>query len=217
MSESLTSARLVRLLADWAPLDSAAGSRHGAVQWAARLNPFEVVRLRAGLDAVDGLAAAQPARELAQDLAWGQAALGDLRASLAREMQRAGEGLVASGAPSVDACRRATQDLQRLMESAEEAFRAELRRRLWLGSPRLRRLAALDAVLAASVRERRQRLLATRLLARLDARIQSLGDGVSPSTLRQDCLRLWEAELDLRLQPALGLLEALHNECQPLS
>jgi len=96
---------------------------------------------------------------------------------------------------------------QRRMDMSIEALRGHVRKTLSLTSARLAQLAALDAVLEPMLAGREQRLLAT-----------------VPSFLRQSHPGGWQplfehelqqtllAELDLRLQPVAGMVEALSQE-----
>ena len=103
---------------------------------------------------------------------------------------------------------------QRRMDMSIEALRAHVRKILSMTSARLAQLAALDAVLEPMLGGREQRLLATVpsfLKARLAELRQSHPGGWQPlfeHELQQTLL----AELDLRLQPVVGMVEALSQE-----
>ena len=120
--------------------------------------------------------------------------------------------------------------LQQAMEAAIGPLRARLRRALaQRPPPQLGRLAALDAVLATALAAREQALLGqmpallerhhTRLrqaqLGRPENGLAALQPPHTPHSnhglhrFRRDMQRLLMAELDLRLQPAQGLLETL--------
>ena len=94
---------------------------------------------------------------------------------------------------------------------AIDALRGHLRQTLAQATPRLAQLAALDAVLDQMLGGREQKLLAgvpAWLKARFEQLRQSHPDDWPPlfeHELQQTLL----AELDLRLQPLLGLVEAL--------
>ena len=123
--------------------------------------------------------------------------------------------------------------LQTEMEAGVRALRGSIRRALAPASARLRRLAILDEALDRILAARERQLLATTLPALLEKRFeqllaahrQTLIDGeqaddpglwVQPggwlATFRDELQSLLIAELDLRLQPALGLVEAWHDE-----
>jgi hypothetical protein len=113
-------------------------------------------------------------------------------------------------------------ELQRQMEQMIQPLREHVQQALARGSPRLRQLAALDAVMAQALAAREQAVLptVTTLLERrfVQLRAQANGDGTSEgaATWLDDYAGEWRqvllAELDLRLQPVLGLIEALGNE-----
>lgn len=121
---------------------------------------------------------------------------------------------------------------QREMETKLRPLRASVREALGKMSPALAKLAALDAAFDEILFEREGRLLAT-VPALLEKRFgqlfqvhrQAVGDsphGDDPATwmqaggwLAEFCRELQGvllAELDLRLQPTLGLMEAFSNE-----
>ena len=123
-------------------------------------------------------------------------------------------------------------ELQRQMELMIPPLRDHLRQALSRGPVRLRQLAALDAAMEQVLAAREQKLLplvADRLEGRFAqlraAHLQALQDsGASddPAAWRRpggwlerfaaEWRQVLAAELDLRLQPATGLVEALGNE-----
>ncbi len=123
--------------------------------------------------------------------------------------------------------------LQSEMESGIRALRGGIRRALAAASPELGRLAALDEACERVLAVRERQLLATTLPALLERRFQHLlaahrqalsdsGQGDDPglwmqpggwlAAFRDELRALLVAELDLRLQPALGLVEAWRND-----
>ena len=103
---------------------------------------------------------------------------------------------------------------QRSMAARIASLRERLRPRLAEASGPLARLSQLDALLERSVAaQERERLagLAALLTARAEAH-----QAADPRRWRHrfwaDLRRLLRAELDLRLQPVLGLIEALHDD-----
>ena len=125
--------------------------------------------------------------------------------------------------------RRYHQAHQRDMESSVRNVRAKVRDGVAAQSPKLRQLVALDAAFDSILAEREARLLSTipslmekRFNQLRKAHLQTLPTDASPDLrtapgpwLARFCAELQTvllAELDLRLQPAVGLLEALHNE-----
>lgn len=129
--------------------------------------------------------------------------------------------------------RRYHQAHQRDMESNVRSLRARVRNGVAEASPQLRQLAALDAAFDSILCEREAKLLSSipsmlekRFHYLRRAHLQALQDKqpmndnpdlwMKPGAwLARFCSELSAvllAELDLRLQPAMGLLEAFNNE-----
>lgn len=110
-------------------------------------------------------------------------------------------------------------DQQRRMALSVDALRSHVRQRMASSTPALAQLAALDAAMAPLFNEREQRLLATTLPALLKAHFTSLrraaGLSDTPEDLRwlqtfaAEFEQILLAELELRLLPVTGLIEAL--------
>jgi hypothetical protein len=132
-------------------------------------------------------------------------------------------------------CRRDYLAHQRAMDSAIAPLRAQVRAALSGLTAEGARLAALDAVMDEALRPRERQLLATLpvWLEKHFARLQQADAGVNPDPdadalpgaedgepdgpslhhrYHRDMQRVLLAELDLRLQPVEGLLEALRHE-----
>jgi Protein of unknown function (DUF3348) len=125
--------------------------------------------------------------------------------------------------------RRRYLELQRSMEAGIGTLRAQARRAAAAASGTLGSLAALDAALAEVVSPREQAVLATLpgLLQGHFERLQQSHDEADAATavttpaeppwldhFRKDMQRVLHAELELRLQPVLGLIEALRSQQQ---
>lgn len=130
--------------------------------------------------------------------------------------------------------RQRYQALQKQIEARLDELRALLRQRLARGALALRQLAALDAVLAGMLGEHEQRLWASlpgHLERRFrhwrqvhEQRLAAAGQEDEPQRWRQpgawldafeqDMRTLLLTELQLRLSPITGLLEAAHNANQ---
>lgn len=111
---------------------------------------------------------------------------------------------------------------QRSMQTAVATLRAQVRMAASTCSPALRHLAALDGELERALGTRERGLLAA-LPTFLGKRFETLmnqategGDDLAPgvwlAAFCRDMQAVLFAELDLRLQPALGLLEAFDKE-----
>lgn len=132
-----------------------------------------------------------------------------------------------------DPFRRCVQGQQRQMEQVLRSLRSQLRHMLGTGTAAQRQLAALDALLENVLSPRETRLLgqitnehekrfARQLRRHLQQQVAaSEADEPAPRTtpwlapLREDLRQALLAELDLRLQPLLGLAEALTTPTVP--
>ncbi|MDO9144660.1 DUF3348 family protein [Rhodoferax sp.] len=156
------------------------------------------------------------------------------RLALDKAFERVQAGLVSSigrlpkelSAPEVDTLndpafayepyRRHYQAQQREIELKLSPLRVHVREVLGQSSPRLRKLAALDAALDGILCEREGRLL-QKLPSLLEKRFKHLRQGREQATewladFCQELQTLLRAELDLRMQPVLGLIEACQLE-----
>jgi hypothetical protein len=100
---------------------------------------------------------------------------------------------------------------QRDLELKVPPLRSRVREALAQGTPALQQLAALDAALDGILGERETRLLAS-LPMLLKKRFAHLLKSHALAPFGHELQTVLLAELDLRLQPALGLIEALHQE-----
>ncbi len=123
-------------------------------------------------------------------------------------------------------------DLQRQMALRIEALRGDVRQALAKASPALAQLAAFDAVLEQMLESREQGLMATvpvvleRQFENRRTAHQRAGDATQPAddpgswrqpggwlhSFAKDMEVALLAELEVRLQPVIGMMEALNNE-----
>lgn len=111
-------------------------------------------------------------------------------------------------------------EVQRQMELKIAPLRAQVRQALSRASPRLRQLAVLDAVFETMLAAREQKLLST-VPRHLEQRFKALRKAQAPGAaaaawapaFAQEVQQVLLAELDVRLQPVMGLMEAWRNEC----
>lgn len=156
--------------------------------------------------------AARAARAAAAELA-------RARSELARAItDDAALAAAASADPDPMPWRQAYQAQQRAMETRTGALRASLRAALAGQSRELARLAALDAALERALAPRERQLLSTvpgllerhaDRLRRQDATERAGADDAAAGFDRRALHAALLAELDVRLQPIEGLLEAL--------
>lgn len=209
---------LARLLLQWgvapvatAPVPERLGSWLG---WA------DAIALSQVLTTAPGTAADAAARREALD--WAHAALDRLQAEAAAgfddaELARDAAEPAPEGVPLADLLapfRLHHGQQQRGMAARIATLRERLRPRLAEASGPLARLAQLDAVFERALAAQERGQLAG--LAALLTRRAELHHAADPRGWRRrlwaDLQRLLRAELDLRLQPVLGLIEALHDD-----
>ena len=228
---------LVRLLAQWQAGGASSGVAAGNPtplterlgQW---LDWTDAIRLSALLNqpatapapaapnatSITGSDSPAQARELAQPPAQTPArtlaqALARVRAEQARAIHTDPAALLAGTDAGADFApfRRACQARQRAMGAAATTLRARLRAALAATSPAGARLAALDDALEAALAERERHLLGS-VVAHIEQRFLRARQAAAPgwaARFQQDMQQALMAELDLRLQPAQGLLAAL--------
>jgi hypothetical protein len=217
---------LERLLALWG--QSPAAPRPLAERVGDMLNWTDAVLLSQALVAAPAAASASPAA-LAAARDWAAAALERLGAELAAGFadpllaRDAATPLAQPDLPLNDLLapyRLHHAQQQRGIAVRVAGLRERLRARLvQTGSPRLTQLAQLDAVFDRALVERQQQALAALpglLFGHRAAAHQTQHATRWPARLWVDLQQLLAAELAFRLQPVLGLIEALQAEPEPL-
>lgn len=200
---------LVRQLAGWLPVSADVPRQDMAERLGEWLNVADAIALHSAHQALPSVTVRRAT--VTTGAADAQAELQRLRATLSQSITTPPHPPVdasdAEFAPHHQRC----LDHQRRMEMGIDALRGHLRQTLAATSPRLAQLAALDATLDQMLGGREQRLLAG-LPAFLKARFEhqrQTHPGTWPPLFEQDLQQALLAELDLRLQPVLGLIEAL--------
>lgn len=210
---SLTGSALVRLLEALSDTrvrvrDARTGFTDGLVQW---VGWADAIALSAVLERPPGAAGVS---EAGLDE---RAECNRIRASLTQAAARA---MTPTGHSAMEASvgfgslRKRYVTQQHAMEVAIGALRERVRAELAARSPELARLAALDAVMAQVLNVQERRLLATvpGLLEKYYRRLRDEGSGNWVTLLMQDMHTVLLAELDLRLQPVEGLIDALDKD-----
>lgn len=214
---------LVRVLGRWMPGEAAAPGQDVAQRLGQWLSVADVITLRAAHQSIDSPDAARPVRVRAAGTCDVQDALLRVR----EDLESAVTAREAAAAPEPDTgyapYHRRYLEHQRRMAMSIGSLRDRVRQALATASPRLARLAELDAVLERMLGRREQQLLST-VPAFLKQRFEQLrgqhpGDagavappGALPDTFAREFQEALLAELDLRLQPVTGMIEALRNE-----
>jgi hypothetical protein len=215
LQSTFSSSRLARLLGAWTPVDAEPSGMDVAERLGLWLNAFDAIGLQAAHQTIRAIRAPAPRR--AADRSRADTVGNDfqrLRATLAKAIAQPIED---DG--TYTAFQQRHHKLQRDMEQAIGPFRDHVRQMLGGVSARLRQLAALDAVLEQALAGREQKVLPA-VGAALQRRFKQLRadapqDGAQGDWLhafREDWQQALLAELDLRLEPVAGLLDALHNE-----
>ena len=241
--------KLVRLLGAWSPAPADAPGTDFAERLGRWLNAFDAVGLQAAHQSIRAIRTTAPAKAgvsvrpaaLAEDL---QRVRSTLAHAIAQDpIQFAIPKLAPRGAgerstlPTVlDAGYAPYQQrhlkLQRQMEQMVAPLRDHARQVLSQASPRLRQLAALDAVLEQALGRREQMHLpavATLMQRRFDALRREQQQAAVPATaqddfegapqpeawrdtFRKEWTQVLLAELDLRMEPVAGLIDALADD-----
>lgn len=216
MRSNFSSMRLVQLLGDMAPAGAPADppTADVAERLAPWLGAFDAMTLHAVHESLKSPASLRAGA--------GAAAWPGLQDQLRQLQDELTQAMGAREEPAIgwNPQRQRYLALQRLMESRIAPLRAQVRQALARASQPLRRLAALDAVWEQMLAAREQRVLQG-VPAFLERRFQALRHaaqeapaGAPPwqeafdAQMREVLL----AELELRLQPVIGLLEALGQE-----
>lgn len=218
----VNSARLVRLLAGIAAAPGAPAKQSFAERLGQWLGWADAISLCALLD---GGALTPPPTLPGVGVTAGPgaspaAALARLQAETVQAI--AGDAVFAAGAPPTDfqAYRRSHAAQQRAMAVRVGALREQVRATLMQHSASLRQLAALDLLMDRVVGAQERSILST-LPGWLEQRFAQLRErhagavadsaGDWHATFGQEMRALLLAELELRLQPVLGLIEALEQ------
>lgn len=214
MRSTFAPSKLVRLLDERAQVQVEPAGMDFAERLGLWLNAFDAIRLQSAHQALRaskapaGRPPAQAAAALAQDME-------KVRAVLARA--------IAQGAQDDDAdagygpWQRRHAELQQKMELMIRPLREHVRQALAQAAPRLRQLAVLDASFDEILAGREQELLAA-VPALAKRRFERLRAEAAPqdTSWRRDFDKEWRelllAELELRLQPVTGLVEALAQD-----
>lgn len=199
----------MRQLAGYLPTPTEAPRRDLAERLGEWLDVRGAIALHATHQALP--AAALPRRPSRTDAAPLRAGLRGLRATLQHGIAAPPRQPIGADDSHFGPIHQRYLDQQRRMETGIGAFRAHVRQALAAASPRLARLAALDATLDQLIGGREQRLLSG-VPAFLKTRFEQLRQtqpDTWPEVFEQELRQALLAELDLRLQPVTGMIEAL--------
>jgi hypothetical protein len=237
LRKDFSRSRLVGLLSEWVPEEAPASREDFAQRLSQWLAVSDAITLRAAHQSIPPVAGGRPARAPAA----AAAALGEhvqrvrmglVKCITANPSPSTRAPRERHPAPPVEAAapddgfapfQQRYLDLQRQMALQIEALRGQVRGVLTKASPRLAPLAAFDAVLEQMLGAREQKLLGT-VPQVLERRFDQLRAEHSPEpdtgalphgwqqTFGKDMEAALLAELEVRLQPVTGMMEALNNE-----
>jgi hypothetical protein len=178
------------------------------------VNAFDAIGLQAAQQSISAFTSVAPGRPAETVQASAKTLTEELvrvRTALAKLIAKAPDSLTADST-SYAPYHQLQLKVQREMEQAIAPLRDRVRQTLSRLSPRLRQLAALDAVLEQVIAPREQALLPTvsTLIARRFEQLRHTDDWIE--TFASDWRQALLSELDLRLEPVTGLVDALRNE-----
>lgn len=240
MHSTFGTSTLVRQLASWAPAEADATGPDVAERLSAWLGPVDAMRLQAVHQALGAVAAAAPPPRPSRGGGGGQDLDEDIRRvrgvlaqAIAKDpLALAGLQPTDTEDPGYGPWQQRHIELQRQMAQMVGALRDHVRHTVARASPRLRQLATLDAAFEELLAAREQALLPT-TLAHLERRHRQLrtthqqareaaGQPDDPARWREpggwlatfahDWRQALLAELDLRLEPVLGLADAWRHD-----
>lgn len=197
--------KLVRLLGNWFPVEDSDESRQDFAQRLGQwLNAFDAVRLDGALHAIKKFIPQQPAPLQVATIAALDEALRGVRAALSQAFT------IDEATDGFGPYRQRYLDCQRQMDLKIAPLRAQVRQVLAQSSTRLKQLAALDAMLEHMLEGSVRKQMAT-VPTLLERRFEYLRTTQQTHTFEQELQEVLQVEMDTRLQPVMGLLEALHN------
>jgi hypothetical protein len=222
---SFNSSPLVRLLASLGIAPATAATKAVAEplsQWVAWTDAIALSQVLADAPA-PGAAAAGAGTPVGGAAAQVARVRSDLTDAIVHDALFAETGLAGACMPDFPACRRQYRAHQHTMEDRVGELRAQVRTALAGASPALARLAALDAVLDRALAAHQRRLL-EKLPALLDKRLRALqaarpdhapapaGTAAAALAVGPTLQRVLLAELETRLQPVQGLIDAIGHD-----
>lgn len=209
---------LVRQLAGWLPTPEEPSRQDLAERLGGWLNVADAITLASAQQT-------PPARTAVRRPAQGQADA-DPRADLERVRSTLAKAIATPPHPPTDASdtefalhHQRYLDHQRRMEMSIDALRGHVRQVLARRSPKLVQLAAMDAMLDQMLGGREQRLLhgVPAIVKLRFAQLRQSHPETWPALFEQDFQQVLLAELDLRLQPVMGMVDAFGQDADAAS
>jgi len=225
LHRNFSSSGLVRLLGRWVPVQPQASGPDVAERLGQWLSVADVITLHAAHQSIRSTGIASPSGACTVGILDVEAELRRVRGSLEKSILARDAAAAHEPDTGYAPYRRRHLEQQRRMAASIDALRDRVRQTLAGVSPRLAQLAELDAVLERMLGRREQQLLATVPLC-LEKRFEQLrgqrpGDahavpapGAWLDTFVREFRDALLAELELRLQPVAGMIDALRIEAK---
>jgi len=234
LRSNFTSSGLVRMLDEWTPVDAPASGMDIAERLGLWLSAFDAIGLQAAHQSIRAIAAEGEAPERPARAARAP----DLEDDVRRTRGALASAIARAIVTHPEEGYAPYQQLQRQMEQMVSSLREHLRQTASRLGPRLRQLAVLDAAFGQALAMREQKLVPA-TVGLLERRFEAMrraaaapmpgdADGSTPEpadpgadlatpeawrpAFEQEWRQALLAELDLRLEPAWGLAEAVAQE-----
>lgn len=209
LHRTFSSSRLVRLLSDLAGVDIEPPKQDVAERLAGWLGVHDAMTLHAAHQAIQAVGKKPPSDAvLARPLAM-EEEFHRVRTALVKSITASG------AAPETDAGYAPYQqrylDQQRQMALRIDALRAYVRQAITMVSPQLGQLASFDTMMEQMFGGREKKLLST-VSVLLERRFEHLRKTQQQDVFGKELEEVLLAELELRFQPVVGLIEAFSNE-----
>ncbi len=213
MRSQFNRSALVRQLAGWLPAPEEPTRQDLAERLGAWLNVADAITLASAHQTLPTLTTtrrAAPRKSLADP----KADVDRVRGTLAQAIATPPHPPTDAGDTEFAPHNQRYLDHQRRMEMAIDALRGHVRQVLAATSPRLAQLAAMDAMLDQMLGGREQRVLngVPAILKARFAQLRQSEPDTWPTPFEHDLQQVLLAELDLRLQPVLGMVDAFGQE-----
>ena len=225
LHRNFSSSGLVRLLGRWVPVDAQASGPDVAERLGQWLSVADVITLHGAHQSIKSMDEPSPPAARPGGASDAEAELLRVRANLEQSIVARDAAAAPEPGTGYAPYHRRYLEQQRRMATSIDALRDRVRQTLAGESPRLAQLAELDAVLERMLGRREQQLLATVPLC-LKERFEQLhrqrpGDAhavPAPGAWLDGFVREFQetllAELELRLQPVAGMIDALRSEAK---
>lgn len=225
MHRNFSSSRLVRLLGDLASVEVEASKQDVAERLGEWLNVFDAITLHAAHQAIDAGNDKKPSDARLAKAPALEEEFHRVRTTLAKAITASdappGGNQTRNALPQPEAAletdagyaphRQRYLGQQRQMVLRIEALRAYVRDAMTRVSPELGQLASFDAVMDERLGAREQKLLST-VPVLLERRFKHLRNTQQQDVFGLEMQEVLLAELEVRLQPVVGLIEAFSNE-----